>query len=234
MRLATERVVGARRERADDDRGGLGAKRLHVQQRPVCLGLPAQDVERFQRLLGAARDEQRDPHAVEPVGDVRQHAQRCAVGPVRVVDQHRQGSLGGEVRQQPVERVAGGVGIVRGHRAGAAFDVDGEQRGRHSRRAGEQRRGVEGATAQHLVEQLADDPEPERALELGTACAEHEQVGLERNRVRGVEQRRLADARRAVDDDERSGFLRRVQERGADGFELTIALEKPVRCRRCL
>jgi hypothetical protein len=141
--------------------------------KPVGVGpaLSAQGIERRQGLLRAAGHHERGRDALQAVGDVREDAQRRAVGPVGVVDEDRQRALRGEVGGQPVQRVAGGERVVRGCR-GRTVQLDREQRGSEPRRAGKERRRVDERAAQDLVEQLADDAEAERALELGAACSQ--------------------------------------------------------------
>jgi hypothetical protein len=204
-----------------------------VKQRRVRPTLPAQGIERRQGLLRAAGHDERGRDALQAVGDVREDAQRRAVGPVGVVDEDRQRALRGEVGGQPIQRVPGGERVVRGCR-GRPVELDREQRGSEPRRAGKERGRVDDRAAQDLVEQLADDPEAERPLELGAACSQHEQVLVLRDGQRGVQQRRLADARRAVDDDQAAGSLRGSRERPPDRLELVLTLEEPAGCHRCL
>ena len=137
----------------------------------------AQRVQRGQRLLDPAGHDQRRPGCPRArLRDVGEHAQRRRVGPVRVVDEHASGRSAARfaVSQYSAWRAANGSS---GGAAGTPVELDAEQRRGEARRAREQASGRRPA-AQHLVEQLADDAEGERALELGAAGREHEQPGV--------------------------------------------------------
>ncbi len=223
MAGAALRVVGVRRDGADDRRRGALAQRCRPQQGAVATGVAAEEVERRQRLLGPAREDERDGDAVEPVRDVGDHAERGAVGPVAVVDEQGERAVGGEVGGQPIERVADGERVVGEGRA-----LEAEHRRRLARRPGER---VACGLASDLLEQLSDDPERELALELRATGAQRQQPGVERRRPGRLQQRRLPDAGRAIDHHQAARALRRLLHRAADGLELGVTLEQPGRPR---
>jgi hypothetical protein len=94
-----------------------------------------------------------------PAGEEAEEADARLVGPLHVVDGDEQRAVRGEARAQPVEPVQA---RVRGLLAGALEERAGEARGAGEPALAIARPGcVEGG-----LEELADDPEGERALEL--------------------------------------------------------------------
>ena len=164
---AAERVVGARAR--SSGRAPPPPPRPAAARRARSVGVPAQGVQRRRGLLGAARHDERDRDALEPVGEVGERAERRRVGPVGVVDQHapagarRRGS-------RSASRARGGRRT--GPRPARAASLDAEHRRGEPRGAGEQL-----ARSHDRLEQLADDAEAERALELRAARAQDEQPG---------------------------------------------------------
>jgi hypothetical protein len=144
---------------------GLRRERLRVEN-----GRFRERFEPFQ--LGRARgDDQRDRQLVDAAGEHPERPQAAGIGPVGVVDEQHQRLLLGEVGRHPRKPVQAHVaGVVAEGRLVAAF----HNVGRELRGIGEQARaaGVVGS-AQLVLEELADDPEGEVALELGTGRGEH-------------------------------------------------------------
>ena len=131
---------------------------------------------------------------------------------MRVVDEQRERPVPGEVRGQPVQPVHDGKRPLRPEwERGGLGECDVEQRRRVARRPLEGCRGI--AAVYRGLEQLAHDPEPERALELGPASHERHQPSLARGFARRADQCGLTDPRWALHDD-RSTFTRR---HGFDG-----------------
>ncbi len=96
-----------------------------------------------------------------------------------------------------------------------------------ARRVGQQRRPLGGARPEHgRLEQLAHDPERERALELGAARSQHAQAERVGHLPRVAQQPRLADARDALDQDEAPGADPGVLEHGAQIRALCVALQQ--------
>ncbi len=219
------RVVGQRRERPDDLRGGLLPERAQAHAAAGLGRLAAEDLDGRDLLFDPRGDDQRDRHALQPVGQVGERVQRRFVGPVRVVDEHRDRTLAREVGRQPVERVAGRERVL-GRGDGGALERDAEQRGGEPGRAGEQRVGLAAPALQGLVEELAHDPEREVLLELGAARSEDREPGLGRGVPRRLHQRRLADAGRPVDQHHAAGALRGPGDRLPHHGELGVALEQ--------
>jgi hypothetical protein len=162
---------------------------------------------------------------VRHVGEERE---RGGVGPVPVVDEQDDGLLGGEVGGQPVQRVPDGERVLR-RRGVHAREVDLQQRGGEARGSREEDRGLR--VARHVVEQLAHDAEDEVVLQLGAARVEHEHPGVLGGGAGRFDERRLADARRAVDGDDRAGAAPCLRERVPNGVELAVTLEQPTGCR---
>ena len=146
---------------------------------------------------------------------------------MNVVDQQRERPVPREVGREPVERVAGSERVVRGDRA-RPVELEPEDRRGEACGAREQGLRLDRRVAQDLVEELPDDAERERALELRAAGLQCEQPRVGSRRSRGVEQRRLAHARRPVEHDQAADAVGRPRERASDGLELGVALEQPV------
>jgi hypothetical protein len=183
-------------------------------------GVPAQGGEHRRRLLAAAGHDHGDGNALDPVGDVREHAERSAVGPMSVVDEQGERPFRGQVGRQPVEGMARRERVVGGHRR----ILDPKDRRGGSRSAGEQRGR---RLAQDLVEELADDAEGEGPLQLGAAGSQRQQPGICRPGPRRLQQARLPDAGRPVDGQQPTGTVGRLLQRASDRAELAVALEQP-------
>jgi hypothetical protein len=195
-------VAEARRDRAGERRfeerpGGPGAERRRLD--PLGRRQREEHVEQLgvrPGLVGAQRPGEEDRQPLDPAGEQLEHPQRRDVGPVQVVDAQHDRALVGEVRDEPVQPAEHPVLGLVGQRHAAV-----EQRRCAARRAGEEPRAFGArATVHHRLEELVDEAEAEPAIQLGGAGAEHERVVLAREIADHVEQRRLAEPRRAHDE----------------------------------
>jgi hypothetical protein len=154
------------------------------------------------RLAGADGDEDERGQAVEALDEMAEEAQRRAVGPVAVVDGEHERRFRGEVRRQPVEAVQDRVrDILAGD---PVRGVVGPERPR-----GEPCGSFEQALPALVspfdangLEQLSDNAVGEVALERCTVRRERRQLALASERDRRLDERRLADSGRALDDEE--------------------------------
>ena len=148
----------------------------------------------------------------------------------RVVDEQRQRPLRREVGGQPVERVPGGERVVRARpRVAPRSSTPSSGRG-EPRRAREQG-GVRLARSTSS-NSWRTTPNANARSSSAPRARSVEQPRLGRGRARGVEQRRLADARRPVDHDQAARRpSARPRERAPDRLELGVALEQPVGSR---
>ena len=226
---AALRVVGARRERPDHGRGAVLAQRRQVAA--AC---------RAPRRGGAAP---RASRAAPPCGSPRRARRGSPRAGARCGRARRATPCRPSERRRRAARAAGPpTGWRSASRARAARRTGRPRRPRSPRRSSSPRTGAakraapvnraSGSTVasrSDLVEQLADDAERERALELGAAGAQRQQPGVGRRRARGVEQRRLAHARRRRRPRPGSPApSARPRERAPDRLELGVALEQPV------
>ena len=174
------------------------------------------------RLRGPGGDRQQHRQILDPAGERVEEAQARGVGPVRVVDDHQQRLLGGQVRAQPVEPVERRVARVAAVAGGGTEDRLGQRgRARQQRRA-----ALRSGPVQLALEQLADDPEGEVALQRSARGAEHAHARVGRLGPQHAQQRRLALARRCLQQCDRAGRGARSRQLGAKAFEFGPALEK--------
>jgi hypothetical protein len=142
---------------------------------------------------------------------------------VDVVDRQHQWPVVGDVRDEPVERVEVGERVVAG-------DVD---RTRAEKRCGARGRAVEpcrapvgGGAREQGLEELAHHHERKLPIELRGARAEHLHAAVARPRPRTLDQARLADAGRALDEQHPTAARERLLEQVADQAELASAFEQ--------
>ena len=186
--LAQEERRPSRRPQAGVDElrlGPLAERRLdelldggsRQRRKPNHFGRRIGRQRREQLGVGAAlvrtrSDDERDVELFEPGEQEREVAERRRVGPVRIVDDQAQRTVGRQVRAQPVQAVqdrkrrvdaAGGGNLVRPPGAGKP-----EMRGGDPGRAVEQI-GSLGVVSlgERRLEELTDDTERELSLELG-------------------------------------------------------------------
>ena len=148
----------------------------------------------------ADRDDDRDRLPFEPRREVQQRAQ---ARPGRPTARRRRRSRTGWKRGWPSQcrpcRIENGASTA----AGAAA-VEPDARARPARRRREQLRPPVGRRAQQLaLEELADDAERERLLELARARGEHRHAAFARRAAGGFEHGGAADAGRPFDQHER-------------------------------
>ena len=189
---AALRVVGARREPPDHGRGAVLAQRLQVEQGAVRRRVAAERLERLVRLLRAARDDERDGDPLEPVREVDQDVERRAVGPVGVVDEQGQRPVRRQVRGQPVEGVPGGVRIVE---AIALTPGSSSPRTGAAKRAAPVNRSVVSSRSTSS-KSWRTTPNANARSSSAPRARRVSRPRRGRGRARGVEQRRLAHARR--------------------------------------
>jgi hypothetical protein len=187
----------------DDLRARALAQRRRVQDGGERVRREVREQVRMRRRLERARggdDERRD--LAQARQRIREPAQRRAVAPVQVVEEQHERAPAGQVGGEPVKpverrerrvRPAGRRGEVRGVEHGA---------GRGGRPGEELVAGVGAGGRDERLEELADDAVGELALELQPARGEYLVTGRDRAGARGLEQARLADAPRALDEDE--------------------------------
>ena len=219
MAGGAERGLGGVAEPLAHERRGRGlAERSGPQRERRGILDDLGEQARVGARLGAAQrrgDEHRG--AVEPPREVGEEAQRRAVGPVQVVDREQDGMLRREVEREPVERVQ------RGERGGALL-VGGrrglEQRGGRGGGAGELP-----ARGDPRLEELAHDAVGELALELPGAGLDDLQRRL-RALAQAREQARLADPRRALDQDEPAAARGRARDELVERGQLGVAFEQ--------
>jgi hypothetical protein len=143
---------------------------------------------------------------------------------VRVVDREHQWRALREVDREPVERVQRGEGAIALRRPGRGL-VDGlEHRLRPRARAREHPLALVGL-GEGRLEQLADDPIGELALELGAARAENAGSPLARHLAGGGEEAALADPGRPLDHDEAAVAGECLVALRLEPGELAIALQ---------
>ncbi len=151
-----------------------------------------------------------------------------------VVDQQRQRALFAEVRHEPVQPVQHRPGR-RGRRGLvlARHSARVEQRSGQRRRAREQKRAA-GAAPDRVAQQLADNPECERALKLGTPSLSHRHPGGLGLRPCVRKERRLAEPGRAFHVSQTPVARARPLDERLDALKLPFPLEDPgavVSCR---
>ena len=212
---ADERVVGLLQPVADHGGGAVRAQRArpHVDRVGVAGDL-LDELLVGVALTGPPGRHHQQGQPLEPTRQVAEEAQRAGVAPLHVVDGDHHGRAAGEVAGQPVQPVQRRehrVGL-RADQRGGVEDPVGSERG-----AGEQV-GARLGRGQHRVEQLPHHPESELPLQLAAATAQHGGARCARLAADQVEQGRLADPGRALDDGQpRDPVERRAQARAQPG-----------------
>ncbi len=162
---------------------------------------------------------------------VDQPANRAGIGPVQVIDREQKRRALREVRRQPVQPVmdrGSRVAKRQGRLWGPLRDGLGAKRrgGQRSGTAEELATFRSGRGRQPCLEELANDSEPQAPFELAAPSREHLHARGHRSLPGGVHERRLADPRRALDQEQRPSRL----DRGADPIlyqrQLRLALEQ--------
>ena len=172
----------------------------------------AQDVRGGVGIVGARRDHDQQRQVLDPPREVRQHLQRRAVGPLRVVDHEHQRPA---ARRAPRTTTARCGPAASGSRRPGAARLQQQLAGRR-RGAVEQVRALCGRALAHgRLEQRAHDAEGEVALERPGRRAADEAAGLDRERRARFEQRRLAHARRGLEHDDRARARRGTPDAGS-------------------
>ena len=180
------------------------------------------------RLGRPCRRDDRDRQFLESSPEVVQEAQRGLVSPVGIVDAEQDRGAPGEVRAQPVEpvedrerRVEQRVGCVILRRP------DAEQRGRTAGRAREKLRTFRRRRRdERRFEQLADEAVCEVSLQFRAARAQRRQAELATMPPCGQNQARLADARRSLQQKQRTTPGDRCAQALTDLRESGVSLQK--------
>ena len=133
-------------------------------------------------LRRASRDGDEEGQALEAALEVREPAERRAVGPVEIVDRDHRRAAQRDVGREPVEPVEHGerdVGLVL---VGACQLHVLEERGRERRCPSEELRAlVARRPREHRLEELAHDAVREVLLELAATRVEDDDAGLRRD-----------------------------------------------------
>ena len=215
---AAARPPGVRAVALGEHRGGpVERERPRLDQ---CRG------RRQRTWFRPPRREEQHRQGVDAVREEGDEAGRGRVGPLEVVDDEELRAGGGEVRDEPVEamqRAEHRVGVAGGARTLRQQDRRG-QRGRAAQRA--LARGL-GHPPQPRLEQLPRDAPGVRRLELAAAGRRDGEATLRRGLADGLEQARLADARRPLDDDGAAAPGGGVAERRVEDGELGVPLVQP-------
>ena len=180
---------------ADHGGHGLIAERAGTDYVGVGVGVElGEQLAVGARLVGAQRQHQQHGEALEPRRQVDEKAQAGGVGPVSVVHLEDERPPRRQVRDEPVEAVGHGEGGVAARRALAA-SLQAQHGSSERRRVSEHFRPL-GLAELHgrPLEQLADDPVREVALELASAGPEGLQPALTRALAGGLQQQALADS----------------------------------------
>ena len=163
-RQTTADASGARRRISCVAPRGVSALRMQHGRRPHAAE-QAQQIRSGARVVGARADRDQQRQVVDAPGEVGEHLQRRAVGPLRVVDDERQRSPVGDGRAQPQHAV--------GEEHGGVAAGDGaveEQRARGRSGPVEQLRALlAGGLAQRRLQQGAHDPEAGSGARVGPA-----------------------------------------------------------------
>jgi len=175
------------------------------------------------------RDDERDVQFFEPREQEGQVTKGCCVRPVRIVDDHAERAVCGEVRAQPVEAVEDrerGVDARKG-RTVRRCAWEPEQTGCH---AGSVLHQIDTFELRCLdergLEQLPHHAEGEIDLHLGRARPQDAHSALCRCSARRGEQRRLADPGRPFDHHEPAAPRASVGQRRLDPRQLIVPLEE--------
>ena len=180
------------------------------------------------RLGGPRRGDDRDRQFIKSSPQVVQEAQRGRVSPVDIVDAQQQRGVPPEVRAEPVEPVqdrergveqrAGDIILRRG---------DAEQRRRAPGRAGQElgsfRRRCRDERA---LEQLAHQAIREVSLEFRAARAQRRQAKFAAMPSSRQNQARLANARRALEQEQRTAPCDRVTQALIDPGQSGLSLQE--------
>ena len=157
-------------------------------------------------LSGSKRESQHDTRAGRTPEEVRRQFERCAVGPVEVVEQQHQRLLHSQALDQIAHRPMGAVALRRGARLIRSW-VERPERGEHSREFGKvlYAQAVESARVERfevLVEGVDHHAERQLALELGCASVQGEAAPLLGPLKQLGEKRCLADPGFARDEND--------------------------------
>ena len=213
----------ARRRAVDElDRAGRG-QRLRVQERRRAHAAEqAEEVGRGVGIVGADADEDQQRQVGDPAGEVGEHLERRAVGPLRVVDHERDRTLVGERRAQPEDAVRDRHrGVVAGH-----APVE-QQLARGVRGAVEQLVALDlRRVAQRAFEQRPHHAEREVTFERSRGRAAHEATGRAGQVDGVVEQCRLAEAGRGLEHHHAPVALSQALYRLFEDVELHGSLQK--------
>jgi hypothetical protein len=230
MAGVAEHLSSVRAEpRADQNLGGRRAEGLRTDDRWARLQREgAKQLRRGGLLAASGGDCDRHRHSVQPAGEMDQEPQRRAVGPVDIVDDEQQWRELGEVGNEPVEAVEGRLGRVGRTRAPARRRREGGLR--EAGRPGEQIRArVRIAPLEDGFEELTDNPEAEIALELATPRREDPHPDLLGVRTALVEEARLANPGRTLDQCQAAVASARIVDEASELAQLAFALnEGPV------
>ena len=199
-------LVEPRRQDRVQQRAGVPmAQRLDVKLRPA--------TERPDRL--SRREDHRDPLGQEAAGDEREHARRRVVEPLRVVDDTQEGLVLGRLRQQVENRQPDQERIRRPPGVQPECNFEGG--------ALRIRQALQNAEA--LRAQLMEGGERELHLGFDADGAGHPEVRAGLDGV--LEQRRLADARLAVDRKHAAVALACRLQHAVEDLALALSSEQP-------
>jgi hypothetical protein len=228
MTVATHRRRRVGRLAADQARGAAQRQRprMHDGRRSRAAD-QAQQVRWGVRVVGARAQRDQQRKVFDPAREIRQHLEGRPIGPLGVVDHQRQRLLVGQRRAQPEHavgdhhrRVAGGHGALEEEPA----------RGRGG--AVEQSRALLlGGVAQRRLQQRADHPEGEVALQRPGDRPAHEAARVLGQRGAVLEQRALAQAGGGLEDDHAAAAGRDTADRARQDPELDRALDQRRRLR---
>ena len=201
---------------------GVGAERRRAETAGAREQLDA--IEQLAPLgvgVLARGDDEADPQAAEPMGEVGEEAQRGHVGPLGVIDEQQQRAPLRQLGHVPVQPVLDRE-AVRGDaaRRQRRLPVLAQRARGQGGRAPQRQRGSRPALATAADEQLAHDAPFEAGFELGAAGLEHGQRARRAAAGGGAQQRRLADPGHAADDRHAAGPRDRVVHHVLDHREL--------------
>jgi hypothetical protein len=171
------------------------------------------------RLSGAGGEDERDWHRVDPPAQVVGEAQALRVGPVEVVDDQQDRRHRREVRGQPVEPVQDREGI---RRAALRPGAGAEERPRQGR--GTARRF--GPLARDFAEEPDHDAPRQPGLDRVAARGQHPQPVRPRPAGGDLQQARLADPGRALEEEPGPGPGFGRADRRLDPRQLLLALQQ--------
>ena len=230
QRIAAARGVDGRAQlvarpaadrRAHHRAHGALAQQRRAQDRRRLRANRQQRCSHRRRIARPQRNQQPGRQPLQPRREVSQPAQRGLIGPVRVVDDDQQRPAGREVGHQPVQamqhRKRTAAGRLPGQRAG-------QQRPHRRGGPGQQRLTFARARVRQApLEQLPHHAEREARLQLRPAGPHDLVPQLPRPPACLLGQRRLADARPALDHQHPAAARQQQLNRG----QLTLALAQP-------